>query len=211
MLTGLLTFLAAGTAVFAIRGEYQPTRTHIYIFKPITTILIILLAVQGSGDVSALYKGLILAGLLFCLGGDVLLMLPPRYFIAGLASFLIGHLFYIIAFVTDVGFVWSWWGLPLLVYAGFIYWLLHAYLGKMRIPVIFYITTISVMAWQALGRWSIAPGSSVLLAAVGASFFVVSDSVLSYNLFRQKFSAARIIVLTTYWVAQWFIAMSVTV
>ncbi|MCA9960310.1 MAG: hypothetical protein KC443_14815, partial [Anaerolineales bacterium] len=46
---------------------------------------------------------------------------------------------------------------------------------------------------------------------VGASFFVVSDSVLSFNLFRQKFSAARIIVLTTYWVAQWFIAMSVVV
>lgn len=209
MLPIILSILTLGTAVLAIRGEYQPTRTHIYFFKPITTILIILLAVQGGGAVSTLYKGLILIGLIFCLGGDVLLMLPPQYFVAGLASFLIGHLCYVAAFVTDTGFSLSWWALPLLVYGIFIYWLLYPHLGKMRGPVTAYIIAILLMAWQALGRWSALSTTGALLAAVGACLFVVSDSALALDRFRQKFQIARVLVLTTYWAAQWLIAMSV--
>ena len=48
-----------------------------------------------------------------------------------------------------------------------------------------------------------------MLAAIGAALFVVSDSFLAYDRFRQKFRAARIIVLSTYWAAQWLIAYSV--
>ena len=207
----VLSFLALGTAVFAIRGEYRPARTHVYIFKPSTTILIILLALAGNGPVPALYKWLILIGLIFCLGGDVFLMLPARYFIAGLASFLIGHIFYIVAFVTDTGFSLSWWVLPLLVYGVIIYRLLHPHLGNMRGPVTAYVITILLMAWQALGRWSILTNSGALLAALGAISFAISDSVLALDRFRAEFRSARLIVLTTYWGAQWLIAMSVVV
>lgn len=206
----ILTVVGVVTAVLATQGEYKPTRRQVYIFKPVTTGLIIVIALLGTGVTPPLYKGLIVAGLLFCLGGDILLMLPARYFIGGLVSFLVGHLLYIVAFVTDTGFQFSLlWLLPLLVFGGVIYSLLHPHLGSMRLPVIIYMITILAMAWQALGRWSDQPTSSGLLAAVGAVLFVLSDSTLALDRFRAKFRSARVIVLSTYWLAQWLIALSV--
>ncbi len=207
MVPTILTLLAVVTAVLAIRGEYQPNRTHVYIFKPATTLLIILLALQGSTPEAPAYKWLIVAGLVLCLAGDVFLMLPPRYFIAGLGSFLAGHWLYIAAFTVG-GATFSWWLLPLLLYGGIIYALLHPHLAKMRGPVIAYIVTILLMAWQALGRWSAAATTPAFLAAIGALLFVISDSLLALDRFRQKFQAARVLVLTTYWAAQWLIALS---
>lgn len=204
----ILTVLAVITAVLAIWGEYKPTRTQVYIFKPLTTILIIGIALLGVSP-NALYKNLIIIGLVFCLGGDVFLMLPAKYFIMGLVSFLIGHIFYIVAFATDGGFALSWWLLPLIVYGAIMYGILHPHLGKMRGPVIAYLLVILTMAWQALTRWSALQTTSAMLAAAGAMTFVVSDSALSLDRFREKFRSARVIVLTTYWLAQWLIALSV--
>jgi uncharacterized membrane protein YhhN len=205
----ILTMMAGLTAVFAIRGEYQTTRTQVYIFKPLTTGLIILIALSGGRSVPPPYQSLIFVGLLFCLGGDILLMLPPRYFILGLLSFLIGHLLYIAAFVADAGFSLSWWGLPLLLFGSLIYGLLHPHLGRLRVPVIVYIVIILLMAWQALGRWGASPSTGTLLAAVGALAFVFSDSALALDRFRGRFRHARLLVLSSYWLAQWLIALSV--
>ncbi|MCB8982923.1 MAG: lysoplasmalogenase [Ardenticatenaceae bacterium] len=206
----ILTVAAAVTAVLAIQGEYKPNRSQVYLFKPLTTILIILIAFLGRDVTTPLYKGLVIAGLIFCLGGDVFLMLPARYFIAGLVSFLIGHLLYIAAFVSAAGFQFApLWLLPLAVYGGLVYSLLHPHLGHMRLPVIIYMVAILTMAWQALARWSVQPTSSALLAAVGAVFFVLSDSALALDRFRARFKSARVIVLGTYWLAQWLIALSV--
>jgi uncharacterized membrane protein YhhN len=204
----ILTVVGVVTAVLAIQGENKPTRTQVYIFKPLTTILVILIALLGESVVSPTYKGLIVAGLVFCLGGDVFLMWP-RTFIFGLVSFLIGHILYIAAFIADAGFIFSWWLLPLLVYGAVVYSLLHNHLGHMRLPVIFYIVTILTMAWQATGRWSVQPSPGALLAAIGAGLFVISDSALALDRFRARFRHARLVVLSTYWLAQWLIALSV--
>ena len=205
----LFTVMAAITAVFAIRGESKPTRTQVYFFKPATTSLIILIALSGGSLVPPPYQALILIGLFFCLGGDVLLMLPPRYFIIGLVSFLIGHLLYIAAFVSEAGFTLSVWGLPLLLFGGVIYRLLHPHLGRLRGPVIAYILIILLMAWQAVGRWEISPSTSAALAASGALSFVISDSALALDRFRARYRHARLLVLSTYWLAQWLIALSI--
>lgn len=204
----VLSILAAITAVLAIRGEYSNGRSQVYLFKPLTTLLIILLALLSpTWPETPAYKWLIVAGLILCLAGDIFLMLPPRYFIAGLGSFLAGHWFYIAAFAA-AGTQFTWWLLPLLIYGGVIYALLHHHLGKMRGPVVVYMLFILLMAWLALGR-AAGPGTlSVPLAAVGALLFLLSDSLLALDRFRQKFRAARVLVLSTYWAAQWLIALS---
>ncbi len=204
----ILTMGAVITAVLAIWGEYKPTRTQVYIFKPLTTLLIIGIALLGVSD-NPLYKALIIAGLVFSLGGDVFLMLPAKYFIIGLVSFLIGHICYIAAFASDGGFQLSWWLLPLAVYGAIIYRILYPHLDKMKGPVTVYLLVILTMAWQALTRWSALQTTSAMLAAVGAVAFVVSDSALALDRFREKFRSARVLVLTTYWLAQWLIALSV--
>ncbi len=212
MLIPVLSAAALVTAVFAIWGEYKPTRTQLYLSKPLTTILIILIPLLGVSSTAPTYKWLIIVGLIFCLGGDIFLMLPAKYFIVGLVSFLIGHIFYIIAFVADAGFnLGLGWLIPLIVYGLIMYRLLAPGLGKLKGPVIVYILAILVMAWQAWGRWSVLTGTGTLLAAVGAMVFVISDSILAYDRFRQKFKISRIVVLSTYWAAQWLIAYSVIV
>lgn len=210
-----LSILVGITAVFAIYGRYHHKQQWVYLFKPTTTSLIILMVGWGlwqNGPTEPVaYGWLILVGLLFGLGGDIFLMLPERYFLPGLGSFLAGHWFYIAAFTAGVGAIFSWWLGPLLLIGLLIYGLLHAHLGKMRWPVIFYIITILLMAGQASGRWSLLESNAALLAAAGSLLFVVSDGVLALNRFRQPFAAAHVVVLATYWAAQWLIGLSVIV
>src|SRR3954469_1473839 len=112
----------------------------VYLFKPLTTLLIILLAlsrtpIQGEG-----YKFLIVAGLIFSMCGDIFLMLPSDRFMAGLVSFLVAHLFYITAFAQGFpGMVGLWPLAPLGLYGVGMYRFLSPGLGKMRLPVVIYM------------------------------------------------------------------------
>lgn len=210
MLNGFLTIGALITAVIHVRAEYKGPPIQKYIFKPLTTSLIILIALLADpAGVVASYKFLIIAGLLFSLAGDIFLMLPTDRFIAGLVSFLIAHLFYIAAFISDTGVATAWWLLPFLVYGAVIYTRLAPHLGRLKVPVIIYMIAILVMAWQAAGRWSATPESGRLVAFGGAVLFVISDSVLAWNRFRKPFRAARALTMGTYYTAQWLIALSI--
>ena len=206
----MIILLPLVTAVLAIGGEYQPHRILVYIFKPLTTLFITWMAFAGPAAAPGSYQWLIVAGLLFCLGGDIFLMFPDKYFTIGLVSFLIGHLIYSAAFINSGGFHLAWgWLIPLAIYGFIFYRTLSPGLGPMRRPVIIYILAILIMAWQAGGRWSAAPGSGTLLAAIGALLFVLSDSLLAYDRFRRPFGAVRVTALSSYWLAQWLIAYSV--
>ncbi|MCB0156555.1 MAG: hypothetical protein KDD83_00360, partial [Caldilineaceae bacterium] len=72
-----------------------------------------------------------------------------------------------------------------------------------------YMAVILVMGWQALARWLTLGTLAAGLAAVGALLFVISDSVLALDRFRGRFVMARLLVLSTYFAAQWLIAWSV--
>ncbi len=206
----LLTILALITAVLTIRAQYVDTaQKQEYLFKPLTTLLIFGIALLGKGEVTAVYKTLILIGLIFCLAGDIFLMLPDKYFLAGLLSFLIGHLFYLGAFSSDTALALSIWLLPLALYGALVYGLLYKHLGKMRWPVLAYIFAIMLMACKALTRYSTIGTTGALIGAIGALFFVLSDTVLAFNRFKKPFIQARWLTLAMYWLAQWLIALSV--
>ena len=198
------------TAALAIAGEMRGRRRLVYVFKPLTTTLIILFALLLPATVAAPYKLLVVLGLLCSLAGDVFLMLPQDRFIPGLVSFLLAHLFYIAAFTRGVGFDLTWWPLLLyLLYGGVMLGLLWPHLGGMRMPVLVYMAVILVMGRQALARWLTLDTLAAGLAAAGALLFVISDSVLALDRFRGRFVAARLLVLSTYFAAQWLIAWSV--
>ncbi len=205
-----LTAFAFITAVLTIRAQYvEHAHKQEYLFKPLTTILIVGVALLGTGETTGIYKTLIIVGMLFCLGGDIFLMLPEKYFIAGLGSFLVGHLFYLVAFSGDTAMALSIWLLPLTIYGAIVYGMLYKHLGKMRWPVLAYMVAIMLMACKALTRYSTLETTGAALAAAGAIFFVLSDSVLAFNKFKRPFTHARWITLATYWFAQWLIALSV--
>jgi len=195
-----------------IHAEYAGVKTRVYICKPLTMALIILLAIIPSVVTGELYQYLIIAGLLFSLLGDIFLMFPETRFIAGLVSFLIGHIFYIFAFSSGYGFGFDLWFVLLLIIFGVaIYSFLAANLGKMKLPVALYILVILLMGSQAFHHWQLSQNKGGLLALAGALLFILSDSFLAINKFSSPFKTARFFTLTTYFTGQYLIALSVWV
>ena len=93
----MLTFwfyLTLILAVFQWLSRWFNWKKVYILTKPGTLISLIIWSLQISGW----RGGMIWFGfaLVFSLAGDILLMLPPRYFLSGLAAFLTAHVLYII-------------------------------------------------------------------------------------------------------------------
>lgn len=204
----LVTLIAASTAL-TIVGSYR-SRTLLYVFKPATIGLIILLAWLTGGEQPNRYFWLIFTGLLFSAAGDVFLMLPKDRFVPGLVSFLIAHLLYIAAFSAPAGlFAAPLLALPYLVGTGVLLAILLPKTGKLAVPVIVYSIALATMGWLAASRWQALQDDASFYAMIGAILFMVSDSVLAINRFARPFRAAEVILLSTYFAAQTLIALSV--
>lgn len=204
----LLALLAAifVAGVGTITCEQAGWRRGVYVLKPLTTGLILGLALLGGGDPA--YRWLIGAGLVFSLAGDVFLMLPKDRFVAGLVSFLAAHLLYVAAFSRGgVGLTWTL-ALPYALYtAALLRVLLPRVGGALRVPVLVYALALAGMAWIAAERAAAGlPGG--WMVAVGGVLFVVSDSALALNRFVRPFALAQPLVLSTYFAAQTLIALS---
>lgn len=202
----LLVFLSAGAC---IASDHVGRPTLVYVFKPLTMVFVLALALLPGSDAPGAYRALVVAGLLFSLGGDVLLMLPANRFAAGLGSFLVAHLLYIGAFAPGAGLshpgLLALYGCAALAVVA----LLWPKLGGLKLPVLVYVAAIAVMAWQAGARWLGLGGAGALFAFAGASLFVVSDAALALNRFRRPFANAQLVVLGTYFTAQWMISLSI--
>ena len=209
MTTIILTILAVISALIHMWAEYQGPPGLIYIFKPLTMVFIILIAVLSKTPPSSRYRVVIIAGLLFSLVGDILLMLPVDLFIAGLISFLIAQLIYTYAFRSGRPLRFKYLAMLLFViYGVLVYAILLPGLNGMAVPVAAYIVVILTMAWQAWDQWDQLRSRWALLAFIGALLFVASDSILALNKFGEPFYAARALTLSTYYTAQWLIANS---
>lgn len=196
------------TAIHLI-GHYRSIPWLVYLFKPLSTIAILLYAglLPTSDDV---YQQLIVIGLLFSLFGDIFLMLPKDRFIAGLGSFLIAHLCYIAAFSRGIHPLQH----PMVIMAfllfGVIFWYaIRSHLGKLQIPVALYALIISVMGALAVERWMVSDTTAAYLGMWGAILFIISDGTLAVNRFVKSFAAAQAIIICTYFAAQILIAKSI--
>lgn len=185
--------------------------------KPLTTLLIFLLAWGARSPVSPRYRRWILIGIFFSCCGDVLLMLPTDSFVAGLLAFLLAHLCFLAAFLDDSRFAAR--PLPMLgtlAYGAMNVALLWSSIATpLRVPVIAYVAVLACMAGQAIVRarslaaCGDALAASARHAAFGALVFMLSDSLLAWNRFRGPLAFADIGVLGTYYLAMWWIARSV--
>jgi alkylglycerol monooxygenase len=197
------------------------------IFKPLTMVIAIIFiatyaasARAGGQNGSSTRLGdrwLVLAALLACLAGDVFLMFPG-YFIPGLVAFLIGHLFYIAAFRLGVPWLPSRRALGMTLGIGGTMYTVLWFGGlppALRIPVAAYVVVIALMAAQAIGRAAVlrpGPGGRAAMGvAVGAGFFMLSDSVLALNRFVAPLPMAQFWVLATYYTAQVLIVRNVLI
>jgi uncharacterized membrane protein YhhN len=205
-----LLALAAASGLANLVAEalrYQPA---IYLTKPLTTALLVAVALAATPPLSKTYQTLVTAGLAFSLAGDVFLMLPDDQFVPGLASFLVAHLCYTAAFFrARDGRPSPAFAVPFAVFGTGMLIYLWPSLAMLKVPVACYVLVIQIMAWQAWSTWGATRRKGALLAAIGAGVFLVSDSLLAIDRFRGHFSGARVAVMLTYFAAQWLIAASV--
>jgi uncharacterized membrane protein YhhN len=209
MLAYSLTGCIGLSALATLGAAYSAPRTWFYLFKPLTTLLILLLALLAPA-VSRLYQSGLAAGLALSLAGDIFLMLSAKRFIWGLASFLLAHASYMAAFTAVAGFREPpWLALPFLIAGVGFTWQIAPRARSLRWPVTVYGLVLVAMAWRACALWAVTGSAPAWLACLGAGLFVLSDVTLAINRFIRRFRFSQILVLSTYYAAQCLLAWSV--
>ena len=198
-------YIIALTAITAIHSNYFGLTIIYFILKLLTTSLIILMPLLYASVKNSLFAKSIIIGLIFCLIGDFSLLFE-HYFTIGLISFLVGHIFFIRSFTVVNG--WHWplkIGIPLTFIAGILLCLIYSNLNSFFTPILIYIIVIVIMSWQ--GIFLQLSSSNEVFKSVGyaVSLFMFSDGILALNKFYIHFSSAGILILSTYWLAIFFL------
>lgn len=207
MLWFILLILFAVDAVLNIIFSIKHNRKGELITKPLLMPLLILFAISFNPFVSKW----ILIALFFGFLGDVFLLFNGKFFALGLAAFLIGHVFYIIAFLTAASpFRCSFWfillAIPYLIYGYILYRKLLPNLHEMKIPALLYLLFILAMSYTSL-TLLFSHGALMLLPVIGSLLFIASDSILALCAFGAGAKKAEWLVMPTYIAAQFLITL----
>jgi uncharacterized membrane protein YhhN len=177
--------------------------------KPLLMLLLIIYFLQSTITANPGLRKCIAGGLLFSWIGDLLLMFETNtevFFLAGLCSFLLAHVFYIF-FFHSVRVHENIRGrivllLPVIAYYTTLMVILSPSLGDMKLPVRIYGVVICFMLMLALHMLYIKDKRAGILMAIGALLFVMSDSVLAINKFYKPVKGAKVVIMLTYGIAQ---------
>jgi uncharacterized membrane protein YhhN len=195
--------LAAGDWVAVARRDKRLE----YVCKPGTMVALVAAAIALDPTDGA-QRGWFAAAFVLSMAGDVFLMLPERplgpidTFVAGLASFLLGH----VAFIAGL---WAR-GVEGARLAGGAVLVLALMLTLGRrivagvrggsdpslvVPVTAYMLVISAMVASAIG-------TGVALAVVGSLLFYCSDALIAWNRFIEARPRGPMAIIVTYHAAQ---------
>lgn len=162
----------------------------------------------------------VLAALVLSWLGDVALLfqgISNSYFLLGLLSFLVAHICYVIAFnlslsPSRVSLLQRspWLVLIFFGYGMFMFLLIRNGLGALLLPVLIYMAVILAMGVSALNRFGKAASRSFWPVMLGALLFILSDSLLALNKFREPFSYSSFMIMLSYILAQFFIVLGMT-
>ena len=148
--------------------------------------------------------------------GDVLLLKINKsiYFKLGLASFLLGHICYIIVFFDVLGIFGSGGAAghlnipailiftPPAIVLGAVVFRLIKPTKEMFFPVIFYMIVLETMTLFGFQTFLFNPDTAGLLILAGCICFMVSDTILAYYTFRKLKLSGAVLIMAYYILAQ---------
>ncbi len=205
-MTGQITAIATTAIAVAalVAAEVRARRVAAAVAKAVASLGFVALAGLRA-DLARPFDRWVVVALLLSLVGDVLLALP-RALPAGLASFLLAHVGYLLAFasVRAPGE----WPLPIAVVlalaaVGAAAWL-WPHLGRLRPAVLAYVAVVTAMAWGAL---AMAPRAGWAVSAAGILFYA-SDFAVARDRFVVRRFASRAWGLPAYYAAQLLFALA---
>lgn len=205
---------------------YRKNKRLEYVFKSLLMPLLILYYIFSIS--SFMFSNwLIILALVGGFFGDFFLVLEndEKWFLFGMASFLIGHIFYIISFLTSI---WNYLLIeislilslitvvlliPSLLIIGTTFPKFYKNLKEFKIPVYLYIAIIFIMHLCAslrilkFGFLNL----GFLLTWLGSILFIFSDSLIALDTFNRekKIKFINIIIMASYIIAQFFIIQGI--
>ena len=189
------TFLFALIAIsYSISTFFFPY-PYSWVIKLIPMAILIFISFQHS---ESLADKLFLTGLLFSTVGDFFLGYDAtNWFIFGLGSFLIAHLFYLSCFwpIERKNLVIA---LCYVIFGLIMFDIIAPGLGKLFVPVLMYMSILLIM-----GIFTVLSKKSNLWLVIGGLSFIASDSLLGVNKFYQPIPYANILIISTYYLAQY--------
>ena len=196
-----LNYLVAATAIAAIFASLLHFDVTFIVLKPLTTILILIVAVKFQASNRSKIGALTIVALLACLAGDVFLLNDDN-FVFGLAAFLVAQcLFAFIFYSLAGGRLFATPFLLLMLFGGGAYYMLLPKLDNLAIPVAVYISCILIMCWQGINIWLARRDRTGQALSIAAVLFVFSDSIIAVDKFLLPFDLSVLLILASYWLS----------
>ena len=191
-----------------------------HISKPLLMPLLALYFIFATFTVGT--NWFIFLALLFGCSGDIFLMLEneEKWFMLGMVGFLIGHIFYIIAFLLSVGgrlIFFPLWGIVMILPVVLILLLTFPkfkdHMGELKIPVYVYMSVILFMHISAIFRLAAFDISCpcFFLVWIGSILFILSDSLIAVDKFNDNFEIPSFYIMLTYVLGQFLITQGIIV
>jgi uncharacterized membrane protein YhhN len=203
-----------------IYAEIMEDLTVIWLTKPLLMPILLFLFIINSEKNPRKESLFFAAALVFSLAGDVFLMFrKEEWFVFGLASFLLGHIAYILSFLGRVKeaqvppgrrIIFA---IPFLAFVGGFLWFLKPHIldseetAPFFPPVAVYASVIGFMGYMALLRKEGVYYKGFWAVFGGALLFIFSDCCIAINKFVEPIPLSGLIIMSTYGVAQYLMTI----
>ncbi|GAB2949172.1 lysoplasmalogenase [Hafnia psychrotolerans] len=190
-----------------VDASYRGPRWQRWLFKPLTLLLLLLLAWQAP--VLNVYSYLILLGLAATLVADGLLLLPEERFLYAIGAFFLSNLLYTLSFASQMTLTFFW-PLPvaLIVIGAALLAVIWSRLAEMRWAVSLYIAMTLLMVWLAGEQYFARSTDLAFSLLCGTLLLLLGNIFWLTSRYRFKFRAADAIVAACYFGGHFLIVRS---
>lgn len=190
-----------------VDASYRGPRWQRWVFKPVTLLLLLLLAWQAP--TLNVYSYLILLGLAATLVADGLLLLPEERFMYAIGAFFLSHLLYTLSFASQMTITFFWpLPLTLLIIGAILLAVIWTRLAELRWAVTTYVAMTLLMVWLAGEQYFARSTDMAFSLFCGAALLLLGNIFWLTSRYRFTFRASDALVAACYFGGHFLIVRS---
>lgn len=206
----LFSLGALVTAILRIRAEARGDTDTVYVMRPLTMLLIALVAMTAPAPVSIYYKGALVLALLLAILGEAIMMIRGTPTMVGVIFVSLIALLYFFAFASQLQWAWPTpWALLIPLAVAGIYWYFSPHLGEFWFPGLAFMVLLALATWMALEQFDQYPALWSAAALGGILAVDGAAVILGIREFRTGFRWDAQVMAGLYYFGQWLIAVSI--